>query len=116
MTVTSPLYVYRRSFCAVRRFHQHLRKRGVRMDIARDLMWSQLHHVGQGQLGQQFSHLGADHVCAEDFPILIVHDDLDEARVITESERLAVWLEGEAPHLDVIATLLRLRLCQAERG
>jgi hypothetical protein len=40
------------TFCAVRRFHQHLGKRRVRMDVARDLVRCQLHHVRERQFGQ----------------------------------------------------------------
>ncbi len=51
------------AFRTVRCFHQNLGQRWVGVDIAGDLVWGQLHHVSQGQLGEQLGHLGTDHVC-----------------------------------------------------
>ena len=49
----------------------------------------------------QFGHFGADHVRAEQLAGLLVEDDLDEALVLAERDRLAVADEREAADPDV---------------
>ena len=53
-------------------FHQHLAEGRVGVHVAGDLVRGQLHHVRQGQLGQQFGHFRADHVRAQDLAVLRV--------------------------------------------
>jgi hypothetical protein len=48
--------------------------------------------------------------------VLLVAQDLDPTAVISETKRLAIGLEGEAPDLDRVAALLSLHLGESERG
>jgi len=90
-------------------FPQHLAQGRVRVDVARDLSRGQLVALRQGQLGEQFGHFGADHMRPEDFTVFLVGDNFDKAGVFTQTERLAIRLEGEAPHLHLVTGLFGLR-------
>src|SRR6266536_706447 len=54
-------------------------------------------------------------MCAKDLAILLINDELDKARIIAESERLTIRLEGEASDLDVVAAFLCLRFGETKR-
>ena len=64
----------------------------------------------------QFRHLGADHVRAEQLAGLLVEDHLDETLVLAERDRLAVADEREAADADFAATFLGFRLGQSDGG
>lgn len=53
------------AFRHVRRFHQRLAQGWVGMHIAGDLRRCQLHHVRQGQFGQQLGHFRSDQAGAQ---------------------------------------------------
>ena len=64
----------------------------------------------------QFGHLGADHVRAQELSGLLVEDHLDQALVLAERNRLAVTDERETTDADFAAALLRSFLGEADRG
>jgi len=75
---TARLEVDHMSFKPVRRLFDRFAQRRVRMDITCNFFGSQLCEACQRQFGQQFSDVGSDQVCAQQFAILLIADQLDE--------------------------------------
>lgn len=75
--VVDDLHMDRMTACCVGGFHQHFAKSRVGVDVAGDLRRGQLHHLGDGQLGEQLGDFRADQVGAENFAIFGISDQLD---------------------------------------
>lgn len=71
------------------------------MDVTRDLVRSQFHQMREGQFRKQLGHFGTDHVRAQNFAVLFIHHDLYPTSIVTQSQRLAIRLEGKRPILIV---------------
>jgi len=44
------------ALCSMRSFHQNFGKRRVCVNVARDLVRGEFHHVGEGELGEQLGY------------------------------------------------------------
>ena len=71
---------------------------------------------GEGRLGDQVGDAGTDHLDAEDAVVRRVGDHFDHALGLSQRERPAARLEGEAADLDLDPALSRLRLPEADVG
>src|SRR6478735_1401976 len=85
---------------AVETLLQRLRQRWVGVDVAGELVYPEVPLLGERELGQKFGHVVSDEVSAEQFAVLRVGDDLDEATRFAEAVRLAVRGERELRDLD----------------
>jgi hypothetical protein len=100
----------------VRHLLQCLRQGGVGVDVAGDLGGCQVPLLGEGQLGQQLGDIGSDHVCAEDFTLLRVGDQLHESGRVPKTMGFAIRAERELRDLYLIPFVTRLLLGVAERA
>ena len=88
----------------------------MRVDRARQLDRRRFQGAGEGELGDQLGHVGADQVGAQDLAACGVGDDLDLAVGLAQRLGLAVGAEGELADADLAPALARLRLGLADRG
>ena len=109
------LYLRASAINPMRSFHHRLAERRVSVHIVGNFCRGQFHALRQGQLGQQFRHIRADHVRTQDLAVLCVGDDLDPANIIPQTQRFAVGLEGETSNLDFIAFFFGLGFGVARR-
>ena len=72
----------------------------VREDRVDELLFRRLEVHGDDEALDQFGHLGADHMGAEELPGLGIEDGLDQPVRLAERDGLAVADEGEAADLD----------------
>ena len=80
------------------------------MDVAGNLSGGQLHHLGDGQLGQELGHFRTDHVRTQDLTVLRIGDQFDPTGVIAQTQGFTVSLEGELTDFDLQAAFLCLEL------
>ncbi len=98
------------------RFHDRFAEGRVGVHVAGDLFRRDVHPLCQGQFRQQFGHLGADHVGAEQLAALRIAEQLDESGGFIQPQGFAVGPEGELARLDLVAAFLGLRFGKAEGG
>lgn len=88
----------------------------VGVDGARDFLVGRLHADGEAEFGDHLGGIRPDDVCAEDFAVLLAHDEFDEALAFAHGESLAAGHEWEFAHLEFDALLLRGSLGKADAG
>ena len=88
---TIDLHVDRMTLDRVGGFHEDFAQGGVGMDVAGDLGGGDLHELGQAHFRQQFGHVWADQVRAQNFAVFGVGDDLDKARALRSGPGPCRW-------------------------
>ena len=96
--------------------HGAFAERGVRVDGVGDVLERGFQGQRQHGLRNQVAGAGADDVYAQDFAVLAVSDDLDQA--VGGAESLGPTQRGEREFArdHVVAGLARLALCQSDAG
>src|SRR4051812_22501816 len=84
------------------------------MDRPHQIFYRSLEFDGCYRLGDQFCCLRTDDVHTQDFAIVGIGDDLDEAFVLTDDGSARVCCEGEFSDLDVVAGLFCFHFSQTD--
>src|SRR5262245_25529638 len=97
-------------------FVHGFRKRRVREDGVHQVFFGGFELHGDHETLDQFGHLGADHMRAEELAAVGSKNRLGETLVLAQRDGLAVADKGEAPDLDGAALLLGGLFGQTDAG